>query len=155
MHNTPAQLLNIAQAYADEYSGCKKVRVGALLVKDNNILSLGCNFTHPSYLCLDVECMRVQKYGDNAKEHRLPADCRAVHAEISAIARCPVSCAGSTMFVTRYPCEACARAIVEAGITSVFYGRNQLISAETTHIFSEAGIDCWNVDSWVAEDTTI
>ena len=59
------------------------------------------------------------------------------------------------MLVTRYPCEACARAIVNCGfINVVIYGGEQDISEETERIFDSAGVQVIHFD-WKPEfDTT-
>lgn len=49
---------------------------------------------------------------------------RAIHAEMDALlsaARSGVSPAGGTLFCTTYPCHSCARHMVTAGISKVFY----------------------------------
>ena len=45
------------------------------------------------------------------------------------------------MIVTRYPCEACARAIVAAGITKVIYGGVEEISSQTKEIFERNEVE--------------
>jgi dCMP deaminase len=102
--------------------------------------------------------LRVEKYGDNAKCHRNPDDCRAIHSEVDAICRAAkngVNLFGATMFVTRYPCEACARAIVTAGIKRVVYGRNQPISEMTQQIFDSAGVECIAFSKYQEDDTVV
>jgi dCMP deaminase len=146
--------LDVAQVYANKVSGCTKVAVGALVMQGGAIASVGANEAIPD-ACKEVGCLRVQKYGDNSKAHRGPADCRAVHAEIDAIASSSTSLQGATMYVTRYPCEACARALVSAGIKRVIYGRKQEISHETEAIFRFGEVGITHVDTWDAEDTMV
>lgn len=139
------QLLTMADEYATIHSGCTKVAVGSVITDiEGNILSFGANATVPD-LCKTRGCLRIEKYGNNAKLHRLPADCRAVHSEIDAIAHCTYG-TPYVIFVTRYPCEACARAIVAAGIKAVYYGRKQLISKETAYIFEYNHVSVTQVD---------
>lgn len=146
-----SNLLDIANIYARVMSGCTKVKVGAVIVKHGRTVSFGANRAVPD-LCKTRGCLRVEKYGDNDKTHRSPADCRAIHSEVDAICNAREDLKGATIFVTRYPCEACARAIVSAGISRVIYGRQQSISEETAHIFEDAGVDVvWNKD-WDAPD---
>ena len=151
------KLLDEAQEYADEYSGCKKVAVGSILLlkgKDG-ILVYGCNTSLP-VSCREAGCRRVELYGEDSKNHRLPSDCRSVHSEVDVItqaAKWGYSTNGGILFVTRYPCEACARAIVNAGIREVYYGRQQLISDETAEIFKRGLVKCVHVSSWDHEDT--
>lgn len=148
--------LSMAQAYADMFSGCTKVAVGSVIVQNHSdgVLIFGANRTVPN-LCKLRGCLRLEKYGDKSKEHRSPADCRALHSEIDAItaaANIGISTHGSTIYVTRYPCEACARAIVKAGIKDVYYGRNECISEETSRIFDNAEVRYWHVVGWTAPD---
>lgn len=143
--------LDIADHYAKTASGCTKVQVGSVIVKNGNIVSFGANRTFPD-LCKARGCLRVEKYGNNDKTHRGPSDCRALHSEVDAICNAPVYLTGATIFVTRYPCEACARAIASAGIKEVVYGRNQKISEETEAIFERYGIDVVWVKEWDAPD---
>ena len=149
--------LKAAGAYAKEYSGCTKVSVGCCIVKNDTIISMGANRACPN-LCKTKGCLRVAKYGDNSKEHRNPDDCRAIHSEADAIAKAArngISVAGATMYVTRYPCEACARLIAAAGIKVVVYGRQQGISAMTEEIFKEAGVACINYSFYMEDDTVV
>lgn len=143
--------LDMANIYAGVMSGCTKVTVGSVIVKRGRAVSFGANRAIPD-LCKYRGCLRIEKYGDNDKTHRSPADCRAIHSEVDAICSAREDLTETTIFVTRYPCEACARAIVSAGITRVVYGRQQKISEETAHIFEDADVDVvWNKD-WDAPD---
>lgn len=151
------RLLDLAHEYALCWSGCKKVKVGSLIVDINEtfgttLLCYGANKAIPD-LCLTEECRRVQLYGEDSKNHRLPSDCRAIHSEVDAIIGAGTDLSQTTIVVTRYPCEACARAIVTAGIKTVIYGRKQEISEETKHIFDDYCVEVIHVEDWDAEDT--
>lgn len=152
-------LLDSAHLYAEGQSGCRKVSVGCLVI--DNIHSsqarvYGANRTIP-VSCKDAGCLRVQKYGEASKKHRNPEDCRAIHSEVDAIstaAKHGLNLAGKTMIVTRYPCEACARAIITAGISRVIYGRAQECSEETMNMFKLSGVDVTHIVDWDAPDVT-
>ena len=150
------EYLDEAQKYADEKTGCCKVAVGCVLVTmqaKTEFKVFGANKALPD-LCKTTGCHRVELYGEDSKNHRLPSDCRAIHSEIDAIsqaARFGVSTKNATLIITRYPCEACARAIVSAGIKHVYYGRKQEISEETAKILE--GISVTWVKDWNYEDT--
>lgn len=149
--------LDIANRYAAGQSGCSKVTVGAVIVKNYNqtnetIVSIGANRAIPN-LCLTARgCLRIEKYGDDAKSHRLPSDCRAIHSEVDAICKAGQDLTGCDILVTRYPCEACARAIVAAGIKRVWWGREQDISSDTRQIFEVNGIEYHWLKEWTEED---
>ena len=146
-------MLDLAHLYAQKMSGCRKVQVGSVITdKEGNIISFGANVAVPN-VCTYTECQRVQLYGEDSKNHRLPSDCRSVHSEIDAIINAKRDLTGCTIYITRYPCEACARAIIRAGITRVVYGRNQVISNQTRDLFDSYDVLCYRV-AWTAEDTT-
>ena len=144
--------LKLASQYARENSGCLKVAVGAVIVKDNKLISIGANRTIPDFCKTSRGCLRVEKYGENSKLHRNPEDCRAIHSEIDAISTAGQPLTGATIYVTRYPCEGCAKAIVAAGISKVIYGRNQKITPATEQILDSAGVDIHNYIRWQEED---
>lgn len=150
------EYLRLAQEYADKESRCVKVAVGSLLIpKNKNLKIFGANITLP-VSCKENGCRRIDLYGEDSKNHRLPSDCRSLHSEITTIseaARYGISTKDAKMYVTRYPCEACARTIVNAGISTVYYGREQVISEETAEIFRSAGVKVIHVEDWTYNDT--
>lgn len=149
--------LDNAQEYANKYSTCSKVAVGCAIVPAHGVAIYGANRSM-DYDCKKSGCQRIALYGENSKEHRLPADCRAVHSEVDAIAsaaRLGYALQYATAFVTRYPCEACARALVDAGIAEVYYGRKVDISEQTEQIFSYNGVAVHHVSSWDYDDTEV
>ena len=153
-------VLDSAQEYADKNSTCCKVKVGSCIIPDTNTFSNpfentihGCN--HGYYNCKQNGCRRIKLYGNASKEHRLPSDCDALHSEIDAICKAAakgIKIHGATIFVTRYPCEACARAIIASGIKKVFYGRKENISEYTAEMFYKAGVKVEKIESWERED---
>lgn len=149
--------LKMAGDYAKDATGCLKVSVGSCIVTIFGETILGANRVI-GHRCEKEGCLRIAKYGDNAKTHRNPDDCLAIHSEIEAICRAAsrgVNVRGGAIFVTRYPCEACARAIVAAGIKKVVYGRSQEISAMTKQIFEDAGVRYYNCVDYQEDDTVV
>lgn len=149
--------LDLAQTYADMNSTCTKVAVGCAIVPTQGYAVFGANRS-VNESCKLHGCQRVALYGENSKEHRLPSDCRAVHSEVDAITRAArqgVPTDGAVAFVTRYPCEACARALVAAGISAVYYGRKASVSDQTCNIFGYNGVELHHVVSWDREDTEV
>ncbi|MBO6252730.1 MAG: hypothetical protein J6O49_03630, partial [Bacteroidaceae bacterium] len=146
--------LDEANEYAKSHSTCAKVQVGSLIIPKGRIRHIyGCN--HGVMDCVTNGCRRVRLYGENSKAHRLPSDCDALHSEIDAIcnaAKEGIDLDGATIFVTRYPCEACARAVCQAGIKTVIYGRNESISDYTHLIFETYGVTVKKIDDWTEED---
>jgi deoxycytidylate deaminase len=143
-----------AHEYAIGRSGCTKVQVGCVIVTDTDAI-FGANFSVPPLCKTHRGCLRVELYGNDSKNHRLPGDCRAVHSEVDAIchaAQWGKPLLGGVAIITRYPCEACARALVMAGIREVYYGRQQEISDQTKEIFAWGDVSCTWVKDFEAED---
>jgi dCMP deaminase len=104
-------------------SSCLRRQVGALLVKDRNILATGYNgvpsgITH----CQAVGCLRERLKVPSGERHEL---CRGLHAEQNAIiqaAKHGTNIDGATLYCTTMPCIICTKMIINAGITRVIYG---------------------------------
>ena len=150
------QMLDKAMKHAHERSGCCKVAVGCVIYNPNTHNKVyGANRAIPN-LCKTKGCLRLEKYGEDSKNHRNPDDCRAIHSEIDAIGRAckyGLHTHMATAYVTRYPCEACARALVSAGIARVVYGGTTRISEATQEIFNTVGIDVEFAEDWMEDDT--
>ena len=150
------EILRKTHDFAEQYSQCCKAHVGAAIIRDKKCIALEANTTSP-HNCRQSGCHRVLVYGSNSKDHRLPSDCYAIHAEIKAIASTAIRCEttiGSTIYVTRYPCEACARAIVAAGIKHVVYSGIEEISEQTAKIFDRGEVKVEYVPIAWGDDTT-
>ena len=103
-------------------STCLRRQVGAVLVKDKNILSTGYNGA-PSGVahCLDVGCLREQMGIPSGERHEL---CRGLHAEQNAIvqaAKHGSNINGATLYCTTMPCIICAKMLINAGISRIVY----------------------------------
>ena len=148
------RMLDLAQSYADENSTCCKVKVGSvILIPSTLVFIYGCN--HGVHRCTKNGCRRVMLYGEASKQHRLPSDCDSVHSEIDAISKAAKEghkLDGATIYVSRYPCENCARAVAAAGIKKVIYGRTESISDYTQQILDDAGVEVYKIDDWDWED---
>jgi len=104
-------------------STCLRRQVGAVLVKDKNILATGYNGA-PSGIahCLDVGCLREKLGIPSGERHEL---CRGLHAEQNAIiqaAKHGTNIDGATLYCTTMPCIICTKMIINAGIRKVIYG---------------------------------
>ena len=103
-----------------ERSTCLRRRVGAVLVKDKQILSTGYNgapknITH----CESTGCLREKLGVPSGQRHEI---CRGLHAEQNVILQAAsfgVSTRGSTLYITSTPCSICAKMIINSGIEEV------------------------------------
>ncbi len=73
-----------------------------------------------------------------------------VHAELNAILNSIKSLKGCTIYVSLFPCNECAKAIVQSGITKVVYLSNKHAERDSTkasqRIFENAGIMCQRLE---------
>lgn len=140
---TDKSILIKCNVYAQNMSTCCKAQVGALIFRGSECIASGYNLSMPDN-CKKVGCHRIDVYGEDSKNHRLPSDCYALHSEIMAIAQAArhgIDVSLADMYISRYPCEACARAIVAAGIKKVVYGGIEEISEQTKAIFENNNVN--------------
>ena len=151
MTETSSKQAQIVRPSWDEYfvritglvssrSTCLRRRVGALVVKDRNILATGYNGA-PSGIahCSEKGCLRQEMGVPSGERHEI---CRGLHAEQNAIiqaAQHGVSIKGSMIYSTTMPCVICAKMIVNAGITKVYYIEGYPDDL-TASFFDESGI---------------
>ncbi|MGV9103296.1 MAG: deoxycytidylate deaminase [Promethearchaeia archaeon] len=103
-------------------STCLRNKVGAVLVKESQILSTGYNGA-PKGLphCKEVGCIRDELNVPPGERHEL---CRGLHAEQNAIIQAAyhgVSVKGAKLYVTTKPCSICTKMLINAGITEIIY----------------------------------
>ena len=122
--------LRMAAVWA-ENSYCKRRQVGALIVKDQMIISDGYNGTPAGFenVCEDENNV--------TKPYVLHAEANA----ITKIARSNNSSDGATMYVTASPCIECAKLIIQAGIKRVVYCE-EYRSEEGLDLLRKVGIEC-------------
>ena len=152
--------MGIAERIA-QMSNAKRAKVGALIVKGDNIISMGWNGTPSGD---DNEC-EDRKYMDSGaggwlspeeiefnwpyvddagKRYSLVTKKNVLHAESNALLKLlacdyPVSTLGSTLYVTLSPCSDCAKLIKQAKISRVVY-LNQYRDADGVKTLSDKGI---------------
>ncbi|MHB8120836.1 MAG: deoxycytidylate deaminase [Desulfuromonadaceae bacterium] len=103
-------------------STCMRRQVGAIMVKDRNILATGYNGV-PSGIshCETVGCLRERLKVPSGERHEL---CRGLHAEQNAIiqaARHGINIDGATLYCTTMPCIICTKMLINAGISTIVY----------------------------------
>ena len=117
--------MKTAETFA-ELSHARRLHVGAIIVKDDRIISIGYNGM-PAGWDNNCEDETVELYsGFEGAIHRtvLKTKPEVLHAETNAIAklaRSTESGLNATMFITHSPCLDCAKLIYQSGINSVFY----------------------------------
>ncbi len=109
-----------AAILVSERSTCLRRKVGAVLVKDKQILATGYNgapsgITH----CDATGCLRSELKIPSGERHEI---CRGLHAEQNVILQAAcfgLSTKSSTLYITNAPCSICAKMILNAGIKEV------------------------------------
>ncbi|HEY7746473.1 MAG TPA: cytidine/deoxycytidylate deaminase family protein [Desulfuromonadales bacterium] len=134
-------------------STCLRRQVGAVVVKEKNILATGYNGT-PSGIthCSEVGCLRQKLGVPSGERHEL---CRGLHAEQNAIiqaAKHGTNIAESTLYTTHSPCIICSKMIINAGIRRIVYleGYPDTLAEE---MLDESGIEIRAYDAVMANKT--
>lgn len=114
-----------------ENSYCQRRQVGAIIVKDQMIISDGFNGTPSGFENICEDEIGV------TKPYVLHAEANA----ITKVARSNNSSDGSTLYVTASPCLECAKLIIQAGIKRVVYNELYRIT-DGIDLLKRAGIEC-------------
>ena len=109
--------MRTAETFA-ELSSAQRLHVGAIIVKDDRIISIGYNGMPSGWsnVCEDVN-----------EDGTLTTKPEVLHAESNAIAKLARSNDngdGADLFVTHSPCLECAKLIYQSGIKQVYYNHN-------------------------------
>ena len=128
-------------------STCLRREVGAVIVRENRIITTGYNGAPSSTEhCSDTgKCQRTELNIPSGQRHEL---CRALHAEQNAIiqaSKIGVSTDGATIYVTLQPCVICAKMIINAGIKKIVY-KGSYPDELSLSILEEAGIELKVID---------
>ena len=123
-----SRYLRMAQIWA-ENSYCQRRKVGALVVKDQMIISDGFNGTPSGF-------ENVCEENDVTKPYVLHAEANA----ITKLARSHNSSEGATLYVTASPCLECSKLIIQSGIQRVIYGEQYRLQ-DGIELLRRAGIE--------------
>lgn len=159
--------MQAAHIYAN-LSSAQRLKVGAIIVKDDRIISIGYNgmpsewdntceikeYMEPdaaSWLSLD----EINKQWPNEEvvdgkvwRYKLKTKPEVLHAEMNALmklARSTESGLNSSLFITHSPCLDCAKGIYQAGIKEVFYTTDYR-STEGIEFLTKCGIEVKKID---------
>ena len=111
-------------------STAKRLQVGAIVVKDNRIISIGYNGMPSGW---DNVC-------EDGKNKTKP---EVLHAEENAIAKLASSHEsgkGAEIYITHSPCMNCAKLIYASGITKVYY-KHKYRSEDGIHFLEKCGLE--------------
>ena len=132
--------MELAQVVAKR-SNCSRRHVGAVVMRNNHILSTGYNGTpHGVKNCFAGGCPRcagTTKSGSHLEE------CLCVHAEQNAICQAAlygISLEGATVYITLSPCLTCAKLMINAGISEVVYDGQYEFLDTVKRMFKSSGV---------------
>jgi len=106
-----------------ERSTCQRAKVGAVIVRDRNIMATGYNGS-PAGLphCIDVGCLI---YESRTPDGEIETNCyRTIHAEINAITQAAKNGApirDADIYVTHTPCIHCMKVLINTGIRNIYF----------------------------------
>jgi dCMP deaminase len=129
--------MKTAEVFA-ELSSARRLHVGAIIVKDDRIISIGYNGMPSGW---DNNCEDELRW-PNGDIKFLTTKPEVLHAETNAIAKLAKSTEsgnGATLFVTHAPCLDCAKLVYQSGINTVYY-RNSYRSEDGIHFLEKAGV---------------
>ena len=101
---------------AAELSHARRLHVGAVIVKDDTVISYGYNGMPANW---DNNCEDILEDGSTKTKPEV------LHAESNAIAKLAKSNnsgLGADIFITHAPCMECSKLIYQSGIRRVYYG---------------------------------
>jgi dCMP deaminase len=152
-------------------SYAKKLQVGAIAVRDHQILATGYNGTpigqsneleykiyfnpevdhidDDGYTRSEDEIKRLFPYYDDINRYQLITKPEVIHAEMNCIAKLASSTEsgkGASLFVTTAPCLKCSLLILQSGISEVYYHRVYR-STDGIEFLRNVGIDLIQVSN--------
>ena len=130
--------MDVAKRFA-QLSSATRLQVGAIVVKDDRIISIGYNGMPTGWdnCCEDV--VRQDEVGFQVTKTKA----EVLHAETNAIAKLAKSGEsglGATMFVTHAPCIDCAKLVYQSGIATVYY-KNKYRSTQGLEFLDKSGVE--------------
>ncbi|MDR6122292.1 dCMP deaminase [Bacillus sp. SLBN-46] len=120
-------------------STCTRLTVGATIVRDKRIIAGGYNGSIAGGdHCIDKGCYVI--------DHHCV---RTIHAEMNALLQCAkfgVPTADAEIYVTHFPCLQCCKAIIQAGIKTVYYAEDYKNHPYAIELFEQAGVKLEKVE---------
>jgi dCMP deaminase len=124
--------LKIAHVFA-QCSSAQRLKVGAVLVRDQNIISFSYNGTPSGW------------YSNQCEDTSGVTLAEVIHAESNLLTKLAkqggVGSLGSVMFITHSPCFNCAKLILQAGVSKVYYSVEYRLT-DGIEFLRKSGIQC-------------
>jgi dCMP deaminase len=165
MPRIPIEIIYMQTAYQfAKLSYAERRKVGCVIVKDNQLISFGYNgMPHGFENRCEEDQVRYYDNPDHAmtlmdKGYTCEDGCcskevtrrEVLHAESNAImkvAKSTMSCIGAELYTTTCPCFDCAKLIIQAGISKVYYSEDYR-DMSGVELLERAGIEVEHVNVW-------
>jgi dCMP deaminase len=125
-------------------SGCFWRQIASVIVKNNKIIYQAYNQMLPN----NDECYKIGCIRDNIKPGTQTEICSAIHSEANCIAKAAkegVSLKNASIYVTTFPCPACAKLIALSGLKKCFYNQGWA-NFDGERILQAAGVEIIKVE---------
>jgi len=119
-HDWLTHFLRVADTVAEK-SHCVRRKVGCVIVRDKRIIATGYNGLPSGFPNCNETCWKPDR-----KSGTVLQDLPCEHAEKNALLQCAkygTACESAIMVVSIMPCNECLKAIIQAGIRAVYYGK--------------------------------
>ena len=130
--------MDVAERFA-QLSSAQRLQVGAIVVKDDRIISIGYNGMPAGW----DNCCEEWNGEDDWGNTILKSKPEVLHAESNAIAKLaksPESGEGASIFITHSPCIDCAKLIYQSGIATVYY-KNEYRSTQGIDFLNKSDVE--------------
>jgi len=128
-------------------SKCSKHKVGAILVKNNRIISNGLNGSPAGFINCCEKFHGIDTHSEPGKSlHRVWSEKFEIHAEMNAIlfaAKSGVNTNNTILYCNLEPCFNCLKHAITAGVKEIYYAqthKHNLKSPETLELINDLGI---------------
>ena len=119
-------------------STCSRLQVGTVVTdaKLENVVAIGYNGNARGL--------------PNRCDSTVPGNCGCIHSEVNALVKAPGTIEDKVVFVTDSPCVACAKLMINSGVSHVFF-RRPYRDPSGVELLSSAGVTPVQYDKWVNE----
>lgn len=137
MPRLPIEIIYMQNAYQfAKLSYAQRRKVGCVIVKDHQVISFGYNGMPHGF-------NNVCEVDDTTKPEVLHAESNA----IMKVAKSTMSCEGAELYTTTCPCFGCAKLIIQAGISKVYYTEDYR-DMSGVELLKKANIEVKQVNAW-------
>jgi dCMP deaminase len=118
-------------------------QIGAVLVKDKEILIRGCNRDLPSDHT-PYQVGEVRDFFKAGERHELASTIHAEENIIAQAAKSGISLEGTSLYVTTFPCPVCAKLIACSGIKKLYFAEGGS-NFDAKKVLESAGVKIYHI----------